>query len=86
MSLHQGPNSIRRRTHRDIPWTSDRDMARPQRVKGHSPAIHPIWFGSVPELVWRLAESLMKANEGEGLTYHVLTSLLHHEPQQLAPH
>jgi hypothetical protein len=46
--------------------------------------------GSVPGLVWRLAECIYEGHESEGLTYHVLIRLsfdpLHHEPQQFAPH
>ena len=37
--------------------------------------IHPVWFGTVPELVWRLAESLMKGVETDGLNLAHLASL-----------
>ena len=41
--------------------TQDRDMAMSAARQGRSPAIHPIWFGSVPGLGRRLAKNPYEA-------------------------
>jgi len=66
LSLHQGPNSIRS-THRDISWTSDRNMASPQRVKGRSRRFIPSGLVVYLSLFGASPKSLMKANEREDL-------------------
>ena len=59
LSLRAGANSIRLAHLLDTRLGCDKSAARP----GRYPAIHLVWFGTVPEFVWRLAESLMKEVE-----------------------
>ncbi|KAN0133952.1 hypothetical protein V8E53_008170 [Lactarius tabidus] len=71
MSLRAGANSIRLAHLSDARLGYGESAAR----QGRSPAIHPVWFNTVPELVWRLAESLMKGAETDGLNLAHLASL-----------